>query len=116
MVLVPRAEAAQATQLLAERMAGEHALVADVSDARAHFTLEGESLREVLAKLAPGDMAPEAFPVGELRRTRLAQVSAAFWLREPAHAQVFCFRSVAGYVFDLLTVAADPASEVGHFA
>ncbi|MEO9629184.1 MAG: sarcosine oxidase subunit gamma, partial [Sulfitobacter sp.] len=49
------------------------------------------------------------------RRTRMGQVPAAFWLREDGVFEVICFRSVAQYMFDLLSVAAQPGSEVGHF-
>ena len=90
-----------------------HALVTDVSDARAMFELRGGGLRDVLAKLTPADMSAAALPPGELRRSRLAQVPAAFWLRSETAAQVICFRSVARYVFDLLKTAAQPGSAVG---
>ncbi|MEP2203837.1 MAG: sarcosine oxidase subunit gamma, partial [Tateyamaria sp.] len=67
------------------------------------------------AKLAPVDLAPGQFTSGMFRRTRMGQVPAAFWLREDGVFEVICFRSVAQYMFDLLSVAAQPGSEVGHF-
>ncbi|MEO0915826.1 MAG: sarcosine oxidase subunit gamma family protein, partial [Pseudomonadota bacterium] len=80
LVLVPHADAAGAAQTMEAALNGEHALVVDVSDARACFVLEGEAplLRETLAKLCPADMREKALSVGTLRRTRLAQVPAAF--------------------------------------
>ncbi len=46
---------------------------------------------------------------GELRRSRTAQVAAAFWQADGGYTLV-CFRSVAGYVMGLLTHAAAPGS------
>ncbi|MBS0124136.1 sarcosine oxidase subunit gamma [Thetidibacter halocola] len=114
-VLVPHEEAAVAAETMRSALAGIHALVADVSDARAHFRLEGDTIREVIAKLAPVDMSPAAMQPGMVRRTRFAQVAAGFWLRDEATAQVFCFRSVADYMSGLLRTAATPGSAVGYF-
>ncbi|MFZ7093415.1 sarcosine oxidase subunit gamma [Primorskyibacter sp. 2E233] len=114
LVLCPYGEAAVASQTMTSLLSGSHALAVNVSDARAVFHITGDKTREVLAKLSPADLSPEALPVGELRRTRLAQVAAAFWMRSETHAQVICFRSVADYVFDLLKTAAHPASAVYH--
>lgn len=115
MILAGRDAAAGLARSLAERVADMHALVVDVSDARSHFEVQGRAVRDVLAKLAPLDMAPEAFPMGQLRRTRFAQVAAGVWLRDNSTAQVFCFRSVAQYMADLLSTAADEAASVGYF-
>ena len=92
-----------------------HALAVNVSDARAVFQVKGPHAREVMAKLAPVDLAPGQFTPGMFRRTRMAQVPAAFWMRDEETFQIICFRSVARYMFDLLKVAAQPGSEVGHF-
>lgn len=110
-------EAADLAARLAEATAGAHALVLDTSDARTLFTLTGAepTLREVLAKLTPADMRPQAFPHGMIRRTRLAQVSAAIWWAGDGTLRVMCFRSVADYVRGLLCHAAHPASAVGYF-
>ena len=100
---------------LADALSGQHALVADVSDARAVFHVEGAACREVIAKLSPADVAPGVFGPGEMRRTRLAQVPAAFHMTSGTAFEVIAFRSVARYVFDLLSNAAKPGSAVGHF-
>nr|WP_233192744.1 sarcosine oxidase subunit gamma family protein [Acidimangrovimonas sediminis] len=113
MLMLPYAEVPGVLARLNAALAGEHALAVDVSDARAVFVLTGTRAREVLAKLSPADLAPGHFAEGELRRTRLAQVPAAFWMTGEAEVTLFCFRSVAGYVMGLLTTAAAPGGEVG---
>jgi sarcosine oxidase subunit gamma len=99
---------------LAGMIAGSHGLAVNVSDARAVFEVRGPNAREVMAKLAPVDLAPEQFTPGMFRRTRIAQVAAAFWMPENDVFHVVCFRSVAQYVFDVLSVAAQPGSEVNR--
>jgi sarcosine oxidase subunit gamma len=114
MVLLPRAGAADGVTALSKALAGTHPLAPAVSDARSLFRLEGEGVREVLAKLTPADLHPDAFGPGELRRTRLAQVAAAFWMPDAETVDLIAFRSVATYVFDLLANAADPAARVEY--
>ncbi len=88
----------------------EHHVVAEVvSDARTIFRIEGARAGEVLTKLAPVDV--ERLAADEMRRTRLAQVPAAFWRIEDGF-ELMCFRSVSGYVFDLLKTAASPCGQV----
>lgn len=108
-------EAATRASDLATKLSDVHALVVNVSDARAVFQLKGMMLREVIAKLAPVDMAPDAFTPGMVRRTRMAQVAAAFWMDDKTTARIVCFRSVAEYMFALLRTSADDASAVNHF-
>ncbi len=115
LVMCPYAEVGEALTKMNTTLAGQHALAVNVSDARAVFQVTGPYLREVLAKLAPVDLDPGVFTPGMFRRTRLAQVPAAFWMRDDQTAQIICFRSVAKYVFDLLCMAAQPGSEVNHF-
>jgi sarcosine oxidase subunit gamma len=100
---------------LTGKLAKSHALAVNVSDARAVFEVRGAHAREVTAKLAPVDLAPAAFTPGMFRRTRIAQVPAAFWMPEEDVFRIICFRSVAQYMFDVLSVAAQPGSEVGYF-
>ena len=83
--------------------------------AQANAIADAEARREVMAKLAPVDLAPASFTPGMFRRTRIAQVPAAFWMPQEGVFRVVCFRSVAQYVFDVLCVAAQPGSEVGAF-
>jgi sarcosine oxidase subunit gamma len=115
LVLVPYTNATAATEKLAKALKGTHHLVVNVSDARAVIRLSGPEWREVLARLTPADLHPDAFGPGELRRTRLAQTAAAFWVSGDEEVTVVCFRSVAKYVFDLLSNAADAPAPVDHF-
>lgn len=114
LVLVPYAEVPDKIARLHEMKPGQHFLAVDVSDARAMFRLSGKGVREVLAKLCPVDLSRDAFGPGQIRRTRMAQVPAAFWLVDDETAMVVCFRSVAQYAFDLLKGASVPGSAVGY--
>ena len=114
LVMVPYAQAAEAVDQIDKALSGTHYLAENVSDARALIFVEGPYAREVIAKLAPADLHPDNFKPGDFRRTRLGQVAAAFWMRDEDTFEVICFRSVAGYTFDLLAASAQ-AGEVGHF-
>ena len=92
-----------------------HAMAVNVSDARAVFRVSGPFAREVMAKLCPVDFSPAVFKPGMFRRSRMAQVPAAFWMRDEQTFEIICFRSVADYVFDLLKIAAQPHSDVAAF-
>lgn len=98
---------------LTAKLSGEHALAVNVSDARAVFRIEGQGAREVVAKLAPVDLSAEAFKPDDFRRSRIAQVAAAFWLNEDGSFELVCFRSVAQYVFDVLALSAEEGGAVG---
>lgn len=97
---------------LTEALKDTHHLAVNVSDARAVFTLKGPATKDILGKLTPADLG--ALAPGEVRRSRLAQIPAAFWI-EGDTATVICFRSVAQYAFDLLSNAAAPGGKVGYF-
>jgi len=86
-------------------LVGEFHLTADVSDARAVFRIEGSNAAHVLARLSPVDVHPDVFGIGNMRRSRLAQVAAAFW-RDETGFDLVCFRSVGDYVETLLATAA----------
>lgn len=107
LLILPYAEVAATLAALASGLAKTHHLAADVSDARAIFRIEGAKADEVLAKLCPVDLAKLA--PNELRRTRAAQVAAAFWAEDGGYTLV-SFRSVAGYVMGLLTHSAREGS------
>lgn len=102
---------------LRARLAGQHFLAEDVSDARAVFDLTGEdaALREVLAKLSPADLSPAAFGPGDICRTRLAQAAAGIWCPAPGHLRLVCFRSVAVYMSGLLENAAAAGGQVDFY-
>ncbi len=113
LLMMPYAVAEATASKLRKSLGKTHSLVANVSDARVVFTLTGVGAREVVAKLSPVDM--QALKIGEIRRTRLAQVPAAFWMSGEDEITLVAFRSAAGYVFDLLTNAAKKGGEVGAF-
>lgn len=113
LLICDHAAASQAVVDISDKLAGEHALAVNVSDARAVFRIVGESCREVVTKVAPVDMSD--FEVDDFRRTRFAQVPAAFWMPNAESVDVVCFRSVAQYMFDLLSIAAQDGSEIGIY-
>ena len=115
LVLVPYGEVDEKLAGIEKLLKGKHHLAVNVSDARAVFRLKGKAVREVVAKLAPVDMSPEAFGAGDFRRTRFAQVPAAFWMPDAETVEIICFRSVAEYMFNLLKDAATKGGEVGAF-
>ncbi len=110
LLILPYPQVAITLSNIAKALKGEHHLAVDVSDARAVFRIEGANAAEVLMKLTPADVATMA--PGELRRSRTAQVAAAFWVQDNGYTLV-CFRSVADYVMGLLTHSAQPESELG---
>jgi sarcosine oxidase subunit gamma len=113
LVVVDYATVNDSVAVLTEALSGVHALVANVSDARAVYRVSGDGSRDALAKLAPVDFGKDAFGAGDIRRSRFAQVPAAVWGNADGSFEVICFRSVAQYVFDLLRVSAQKGGEVG---
>ncbi|MCU0817398.1 MAG: sarcosine oxidase subunit gamma [Cypionkella sp.] len=109
LLVVPYAEVAAALAAIATALKGQHHLAVDVSDARAVFRIDGPKADQVLRKLSPVDF--DTLQPGELRRSRAAQVAAAFWADEAGFTLV-CFRSVAAYMLGLLTHSAQPGSEL----
>ncbi|MBP1805563.1 sarcosine oxidase subunit gamma [Rubellimicrobium aerolatum] len=113
LIFLPPEEAPAAVRRLSEELEGLHHLVADVSAMRVGLRLDGPGAREVLAKLSPADLHPDAFGPGVVRRSRLGQVAAAFWL-EGDGARVICFRSMGDYALALLRQSAKDGA-VGYF-
>lgn len=110
LLIVDHAKAQGITANLERALAASHALVANVSDARAVFHVQGKAARNVIAKLSPTDL--RGFEAGAFRRTRFAQVPAAFHMPDENTVEIVCFRSVAKYMFDLLSNAARVGSEL----
>jgi len=110
LLVLPYSGVSAAMAAIAKALGAEQHLAADVSDARAVFRIEGAKAGQVLAKLCPADLA--AMAPGELRRTRAAQVAAAFWADDAGYTLV-SFRSVGAYVMGLLSHSAMPGSELG---
>lgn len=115
LILLPYNQARTAIATLSKTLNKTHHLAVNVSDARAVFTLSGVQARDVLAKLTPADMSQQGFEPGQIRRSRIAQVPAAFWQSADQEITLVCFRSVAGYVFDFLKNAANTDSRVDYF-
>lgn len=109
LLVLPAAETAEAIGAVTEALAGEHALVVDVSDARAVFDVAGPRAGDVIAKLSPID--PDSLPQNGLRRTRAAQTAAAIW-RHGDGFRVIGFRSTADYLGLILQNAALPGSQL----
>lgn len=109
LLILPYAQVQAAISALEAALKGEHFLAVDVSDARSVFRIEGGKADQVLRKLTPADL--DKLEPGELRRTRTAQVAAAFWAQDGGFTLV-AFRSVAGYVMGLLSHSALSGSEI----
>ena len=106
----------QADRIVADLIAalgGTHSMVVNVSDARAVFDLQGAATSEIIAKLAPIDM--KSMQAGTVRRTRFAQIPAAFWITSNDSARIICFRSVGEYMFNQLRNSAQAGFEVGDW-
>jgi sarcosine oxidase subunit gamma len=106
MIFVDYATADDAVAKLTASLADVHHLAVNVSEARAIFTLEGAGLREVIAKGAPADLSEKGLPTGEVRRSRIGQLAAAFWLTDETTGTVICFRSVGAHMYSWLCNAA----------
>lgn len=117
LLLLPYGEAREAASRLQRELDAQavHALVQDVSDMRVRLRLEGPRLREALARLTPADVSPAALPPGTIRRTRIAQVAALIRMLSDEEAELLCFRSVADYVFRLLSGAAGNSPDFKYF-
>jgi len=111
LLMVGSSVAQQALVTVERALAGEHNLVTNVSDARAIIQIKGDNVRDVLAKLTPSDVSPAAFGVGDMRRSRIAQVAGAFWMLDARTVELVCFRSSAGYVAGLLKQASRLGAE-----
>jgi sarcosine oxidase subunit gamma len=111
LLILPYADVPNALAALGKSLGKEHYLAVDVSDARAVFRIEGENADHALRKLSPVDF--DMLQPGELRRTRTAQVAAAFWQQDNGFTLV-CFRSVAGYVMGLLSHSVQPGTELSR--
>lgn len=109
LLVLPAAEVAGVMAALDAALAGDHALVVDVSDMRAVFDVSGARAGQVLAKLSPTDFAGLAEDA--LRRTRLGQVACGMWAVAGGY-RVIGFRSVADYIAGVLAAAAKPGSQL----
>ena len=98
LVMLPADQVRDATDKLESALQGEHFLCVDVSDMRTCVEISGRGSRDLLAKGTPADVSPEAFRIGQFRRTLFAQIQAAFWLVGEQTARLLCRRSEADHL------------------
>ena len=115
MVFCPKRNVADLLSAFERSLSTQHTLLSNVSDAYAVFKLKGANVREIVAKLAPVDMAPSQLGSGEMRRTRFGQIAAAFWMKGEDELKIICFRSVAEYMYKQLCLSATQGSELDLF-
>ena len=113
LILCDYADVSSLSQNLQMELKDQHHMLVNVSDARALFEISGSGIREVIAKLAPVNIA--TLETGEIRRTRFSQIAVAFWLTSETSVSVVCLSSVADYLFNLLKTSSMPNSKVGDF-
>lgn len=92
---------------LDQALAGEHALVSDVSHSRVVIALRGAHARDVLSKGCSLDLDAVAFGAGQCAQTALAR--AHMLLHQFSNApcyHVYAHRSYAGYIYAWLEDAA----------
>lgn len=103
LIFIAPDRAASLCEAIDAQFAGRHTLCVDVSAMRAMFEISGTGIRDTLARGAPVDVSPASLPVGHVRRSRIGQVQAAFWLTDAHVARIICRRSEASYMLDWLT-------------
>jgi methylglutamate dehydrogenase subunit D len=83
------------------------ALVADQSDGRVILRLQGDRVREVLAKGIPIDLHPRSFRTGDVATTVVAYIGVQIQqLDDRPTFQLMAFRSFAGSLWSWLTRSA----------
>ncbi len=96
---------------LAERLAGAHHQIVDVSDYYAAIAISGPRAREALMKLTTLDVDVRAFTAGHVAGSMFGHVQAYLWQRTPeTHVEGPSFmlltrRSAADYLWCLLAEA-----------
>ena len=88
---------------IVQALAGEHALISDVSHSRVVIALQGEHARDALNKGCSLDLDPVAFNAGQCAQAPLAR--AHMLLHQISDApcyHVYAHRSFAGYIYTWL--------------
>ena len=93
---------------LGETLAGL-AAITDQSDMWETFSLSGPSVRELLAKLVPVDLAPSIFRVGDVACTRAVHLDVRLWRVDNCNYELAVCRSYAGSLRAFLTQHASSA-------
>ncbi len=102
---------------LTKKLAKNHSLVCDMSDARSIIRLSGDRVREVLIKGCSFDATLPEFKPGTVRRLLFAEVAALshFVEGKPDVIDLYVFRSYANYVWEWLLQTAHEDAGVGLF-
>jgi sarcosine oxidase subunit gamma len=91
---------------LMEELKG-HAAITDQSDGRAVLVLEGDHVRDMLAKGCPVDLHPRSFSCGDAAVTVIAGIGVQLWQMEDGESfHVAVARSMAGSFWSWLTHSA----------
>lgn len=90
---------------LNQKMGEEDTLIWDISDLRSVFEIEGNLIREVLAKNTPIDLNRDKMRMGTFRRTRFGQIAVAFWFESETRWFLICRRSETEYAQHLFEVS-----------
>ena len=101
--------------IIEDLLNGIETLVLEVSSSRTIFSIKGSLWRELLAKGTPINLCPNKFNSSSFRRTRLGQVSTAFWMVKIDHIYVVCGRSFEEFFFKWLCNAAEEKSITKFF-
>ncbi len=114
LITLPYDEAAPLTERLEAALADHHALVVDLSDARAIFRITGLGAREVVMKGASADLTHTDYRAGTVRRLSFAELAAMVHVvsDRPEILDLYVFRSVGPHVRQFLETAARPESRV----
>lgn len=117
LLTVPRAEAPALRARLAQALAGVHALVIDMSEARTILRLEGDGVREVMNKGTSVDFTAGDMVAGTVRRLRYAEIAAMAHMvsANPDAIDLYVFRSYAEHAWNYLLATAKPAARVKLF-
>ena len=101
--------------IIENSLKGIESLVLDVSSSRTVFSIKGSLWRELLAKGTPINLCPNKFTSTSFRRTRLGQVSTAFWMVKTDQIYIVCGRSFEEFFFKWLCNAANEKSITKFF-
>jgi len=114
LITLPHADAAPLAERLQAALAGHHALVVDLSDARAVFRITGRGAREVVMKGASADLTHKDYRAGTVRRLSFAELAAMVHVvsDDPEILDLYVFRSVGHYAHAFLETASRPEARV----
>ena len=114
-VMLPEEQIRDTADKLESALQGEHFLCIDVSDMRSCIEVSGDGSRDLLAKGTPADVSPEAFRIGQIRRSLFAQIQAAFWLAGEQKVRLLCRRSETDHMLTWLQEMAPREGSQLHF-